>query len=124
MNLEDIIRRREHELYRAQRLSDVAALDDLIADDLLFTGPDGNLYRKADDMALHREGAIRFTLLEPDELTLRVLNPTTVIVAVRVHLAASFRGHPSEGIFRYTRVWTLNGGRWQIVAGHVSEVKG
>lgn len=123
MNLEDIIRRREQELYRAQRLSDAAALDDLIADDLLFTGPDGNLYTKADDLTLHREGAVRFTLLEPDEPTFRVLNPTTVLVTVRVHLSVSFHGHPSDGRFRYTRVWTLNGGRWQIAAGHVSEVK-
>jgi hypothetical protein len=45
-------------LRTAQLNADVAMLDRLIADSLLFTGPDGNLATKAEDLAAHASGAI------------------------------------------------------------------
>lgn len=41
----------EGQLRLAQLTADVDVLDRLIADDLLFTGPDGALVTKADDLA-------------------------------------------------------------------------
>ena len=49
----------EEQLRAAQLGADVAALDRLIADELLFTGPDGQLGTKAQDLESHRSGAVR-----------------------------------------------------------------
>lgn len=40
-------------------------LDELIADDLLFTGLGGALETKAADLQQHRSGALKITKLEP-----------------------------------------------------------
>jgi hypothetical protein len=72
--------------------ADVDALDQLIADDLLFTGPDGNLATKADDLAAHRSGLVRFRKHEPEELRIRRVGADVAIA----------------------------GGSWRVVGGHVS----
>ena len=50
----------EARIRTAQLDADVAALDSLIADDLLFTGPDGHLANKAQDLQAHGSGTVRF----------------------------------------------------------------
>ncbi|HEY6081060.1 MAG TPA: nuclear transport factor 2 family protein, partial [Polyangiaceae bacterium] len=44
----------EAALRSAQLAADVATLDQLIAEELLFTGPDGKLGTKAQDLAAHQ----------------------------------------------------------------------
>ena len=113
----------ESQLRDAQLASDVHALDRLIGDGLLFTGPDGQLYTKADDLAAHGAGAIRITMHEPQELRIRRVGDDVAIVALRTRLAGSFGGQAFEDVVRYTRVWARESAdAWQVVAGHVSIV--
>ena len=111
----------EDALRAAQLASDVNALQRLISDDLLFTGPDGRLYSKADDLGAHASGAIRITKHEPAELRIRRVGADVAVVALRAQLAGSFAGNAFDDMVRYTRVWAREPGlTWQVVAGHVS----
>ena len=112
----------EAELRAAQLAADASALDRLIDDDLLFTGPGGELATKAEDLAAHRGGLVRFTAHEPEEMRIRRVGDDVVVVALRTRLAGEFAGSSFSGTYRYTRVWARAAGRWRIVAGHVSEV--
>src|SRR5947209_508406 len=76
----------------AQLAADVAALDRLIADGLLFTGPDGALGTKADDLAAHGSGAVRFRSHEPEELRVRRVGPDAAVAALRARLAVDVAG--------------------------------
>ena len=62
------IRECEARLYAAMAASDVPELDALIADDLLFAGPTGELATKAMDLDLHRTGGTQFHEFVPKEL--------------------------------------------------------
>jgi ketosteroid isomerase-like protein len=110
----------EAELRAAQLGADVAALDRLIADDLLFTGPDGALATKADDLAAYRDGVMRVASHEPEDLRVRRVGADVAVVALRTRMTGSYAGAPFAGTARYTRVWAREGGRWRIVAGQVS----
>jgi ketosteroid isomerase-like protein len=113
----------EAELRRAQLDADVSALDRLIADALLFTGPDGRLGSKAEDLAAHRSGVVRFREHEPEELRVRAVGDAVRVVALRTRLTVVVNGAPVSGTYRYTRVWAREeGSPWRIVAGHVSAV--
>jgi hypothetical protein len=70
-DIEAKIRACEVRLYAAMLDSDVA-LDVLIADDLLFVGPMGELATKAMDLELHRSGGTKFHKLVPQELVIQV----------------------------------------------------
>ena len=113
----------EAELRAAQLAADTAALDRLIADELLFTGPDGQLGTKAQDLAAHGEGIVRFRAHEPEELRIRRVGADLAIVALRARLTVEVGGTPVSGTFRYTRVWAREGGDdWRVAGGHVSGV--
>ncbi|MEO7713326.1 MAG: nuclear transport factor 2 family protein [Gemmatimonadaceae bacterium] len=113
----------EEQLRSAQLAADVGALDLLIADRLLFTGPDGQLGTKAQDLAAHASGGVRFHLHVPEELHIRRVGPDVAVTALRARLTVEVNGNVVRGTFRYTRVWAREGGeRWRVVGGHVSEV--
>ena len=114
----------EARLRAAQLAADVAALDALIADELLFTGPDGQLGTKAQDLAANGSGILRFRRHEPEELRMRRVGRDVVVTALRARLAVEVAGTPIEDTVRYTRVWARDreDGTWRVVGGHVSTV--
>ena len=115
----------EAKLRAAQLSADVATLDALIADDLLFTGPDGQLASKADDLAAHGSGVVRFRAHEPEELRVRKVGSDVAIAALRARLSVEVNGQLFSGTYRYTRVWTRGeDGAWRVAGGHVSQVGG
>lgn len=113
----------ERELRVAQLGADVSALDRLIADQLLFTGPDGELGTKAQDLDAHASGVVKFRGHEPEELRVRRIGADVAIAALRARLAVEVAGKVVRGTYRYTRVWAReSGGPWRVVGGHVSQV--
>jgi hypothetical protein len=111
----------ESALRRAQLASDVLALDALLDEDLVFTGPDGAIYGKRDDLEAHRRGNIRIAQLEPSDERIQDFG-STVVISVRMEMRGSINGAPFAGPFRYTRIWRLRGESWRVVAGHVSAI--
>ena len=112
----------ETRLYAAMLTSDVAALDMLIADSLLFVGPTGELATKAMDLELHRSGGTKFHELVPKELEIRVCSDQCAIVAAKVFLSGTYLGNDFAGDFRYLRVWGQGENGWQVMGGSVSAI--
>lgn len=116
----------EERLRAAQLAADVAALDALLDEALLFTGPDGALATKAQDLAAHASGAVRFLAHEPEALHIRRVGGDVAVAALRARLTVAVGGELVEGTYRYTRVWAREGGAavdaWRVVGGHVSAV--
>jgi ketosteroid isomerase-like protein len=113
----------EARLRAAQLAADLEQLDQLIDDDLLFTGPDGQLGTKAQDLAAHGSGALRFREHEPEELRVRRVGRDVAVVALRARLAVEVGGKLVRGTYRYTRVWSRGtDSAWRVAGGHVSEV--
>ena len=113
----------EEALRKAQLAGDVQELDRLLDDGLVFTGPNGAVYGKQDDLDAHRRGLIRITRLEPSEERIQRFGEIAVVI-VRMEMSGTFEGQAFAGPFRYTRVWRAHGEGWRVVAGHVSAVEG
>ena len=99
--------------------NDVAVLAHLIHDDLVFTGPDGAIVRKEDDLAAHAARRLRLTRLDLQDANIDV-DDLVNKVTVRAVLTGTFDGNVCDGSYRYTRTWRKDGGRWQVIAGSVS----
>src|ERR1035438_5322886 len=100
LDVESTIRVLEERLWRAQLSADVETLDDLIADDLLFTGLSGSLETKAADLQQHQSGALKITKLDPLEFRVRVI-PGGAITSVKMDAAAVIAGKPTSAVLRY-----------------------
>lgn len=108
----------------AQLSGDVIALEVLIDDDLLFTGPDGNLGTKVQDLDAYRSGLVKFCSHEPLELRIRRVGTNVAITSLRAWLVVDVSGKTSEGMYRYTRIWDRqHGNQWRVVGGHVSQIE-
>lgn len=118
--LENEIRECESRLYAAMLASNVDELDALIADDLLFAGPTGELATKDMDLELHRSGETKFREIAPKELEVRVWSEDFALASAKVFLSGSFSGNDFAGNCRYTRVWRKGESGWQIVGGSVN----
>lgn len=114
----------EEALRRAQLDADVTSLDALLAEDLLFTGPDGQLGTKAQDLAAHKSGQVRFQRHDAEELRIRRVGTDVAICALCTRLTVNVAGTVVSGRYRYTRVWAReHDGQWRVVGGHVSDVR-
>ena len=113
----------EARIRAAQLGADLAALHELISDDLLFTGPDGQLGTKAQDIAAYRSGTVKFLEHVPQELRIRRVGANVAISSLRAQLTVDVAGTISRGTYRYTRVWACEDDKqWRVVGGHVSLV--
>lgn len=116
------IRECETRLYAAMAASDVPELDALIADDLLFAGPTGELATKAMDLDLHRTGGTQFHEFVPKELEIRVWNENFVLASARIFLSGIYLGNAFAGDYRYMRIWRKGKSGWQIAGGSVTAI--
>ncbi|TCK21495.1 nuclear transport factor 2 family protein [Pseudonocardia endophytica] len=116
------LRAAERRLQAAQLASDVAALDALIDDDALFTGPDGALLSKQDDLAAHRGGHQVLRRVDEHELRLAVTG-TTGVTWFLGEVEGVAGGVPFAALVRYTRAWAHDAvDGWRVVAAHASAV--
>jgi Domain of unknown function (DUF4440) len=113
----------EEALRQGQLTGDVAALDRVLDDRLVFTALGGRVVGKSDDLALHRSGRLRVTRMNPGERHVVRLG-TVVVVSVRIEVAAVVDGVDASGPLRYTRAWHEGPGGWRVFAGHMSAVQG
>ncbi|MDN6272305.1 MAG: nuclear transport factor 2 family protein, partial [Bifidobacterium crudilactis] len=102
----------ETALQHAMRDSDVAALDRMISDDLVFVGIDGNHLSKQDDLESHRNGMTRFERL--DEISRRCSSAgegkTTGSTEVVADVVNVINGERVKGRLRWHREWKLTDG--------------
>ena len=122
MDTLSLIQTLETRLIEAMKTSNVAELDALLADSLIFTNQNGHLVSKEDDLNAHRSGEMEIYTLDTSAQLIEVLNDTTAIVSVIKDMSLAYAGHTSIGMFRFTRVWHNTGTAWQIVSVHSSQV--
>ena len=116
----ETLRAAERRLQAAQLASDVPALTELLDEAVLFTGPDGNLYSKEDDLGAHRSGHQVLHRIEELELRLRVAGPTGVSWFLGI-LEGAIGGELFAARMRYTRTWTHDDELgWRIIAAHAT----
>jgi hypothetical protein len=111
----------EDRLAKAMLEGDVAELEGLIDDDLIFTGPDGNFMTKADDLAAHRDKVLQLDLLERFDSASRSID-VHIIVATKARLSGRFGGNAFAGTFAYTRVWRPSALGWRVAAVHAAQI--
>lgn len=108
----------EEELRLAMIASDVRKLDELIADNLVFTAPSGDVVNKQMDLEGHRSGIQKLAELTPLDQQIYVYDNFAVVTVV-MHLEGTFNCESMNGKYRYMRVWGKVDNRFQIVAGTV-----
>ncbi|MBD1997038.1 nuclear transport factor 2 family protein [Leptolyngbya sp. FACHB-541] len=112
----------EEKLQQAMLTSNVAVLDELIADDLVWTMHTGFVSNKQSDLDAHRSGIFQFTKLEISDRQFHPYSSDCVVVTLKAEIGGVLNGQAFSETYRFTRVWMQRQNRWQIIAGHVSQI--
>jgi ketosteroid isomerase-like protein len=113
----------EEKLRLAMLDSDVNALNELLANELIFTNHLGQIFTKQDDINAHQSGIINIETITPSEQQIKLVDSNVAIVTVKVNIIGSYAGIKSNFIFRFTRVWHLSlNNIWQVIVAHSSVI--
>ncbi|MEE4545673.1 nuclear transport factor 2 family protein [Streptomyces sp. V4-01] len=107
----------ERALQTAMRAGDVAALDLLLDDRVVYTGPDGRSQTKHEDLEAHRSRTLVVDVLDQEDLHVTVAG-STGITRPLLALQGTAAGQPFAARLRYTRTWVHADGVWRVLAAH------
>jgi ketosteroid isomerase-like protein len=112
---EAAVRKAESDRFTAMIKADVAALDKLLGNDLVYTHGDARRIDKAAFISDFKTGAFKYTTIEPTEMTVKVYGDVAVVTgAAGMHIVNN--GTPADIKIRYTNVHVRRNGAWQMVA--------
>ncbi|TSJ60587.1 nuclear transport factor 2 family protein [Starkeya sp. 3C] len=112
----------ERRLRDAALHGDVAALDALLADDLIFVDQTGRFLSKADDLELHRSGALTLDTLRFSDYRLRALAPGLVLAVLRADAAGRAAGEAFTVALRFSRLWRREPTGWRVASAHSTAI--
>ena len=97
----------------AQR--DLATLNVLLSDDLIYTHSSARLDTKRSLIAGMEAGTTVYTSVEPSDVKAQDLGNSVVLTGA-AQIKVTSHGHPIEFGVRFTDVYVNHGGQWQMVA--------
>src|SRR5512132_1304741 len=119
LSVEQAIQQQDQERIRAQITADTVALRRIYADDFLGSGPTGVVRNKAEVIADFTSHALTYQSITTAEVRVRVYGNTAVETG-RSTMVGQDRNKAVPRDNRFTRVWVMAAGRWQLVANHYS----
>jgi ketosteroid isomerase-like protein len=111
----------EQEMLDALLKGDASASERYLADNYVFTGPDGMVQNKTQAIADMKSGDLKLQGATLDEAKVRVYGDTAVVTYGSKD-KGTYKGKDISGNTRWTDVLVKRSGRWQVVASHGSRV--
>jgi hypothetical protein len=100
---------------QAMAAQDIAALEGLLADDLVYTHSSARLDTKKSLIGNMQSGATVYNAVEPSEVKAQDLGSAVVLTGV-ARIRVTSGGNPNSFAVRFTDVYANKGGKWQMVA--------
>ena len=116
---EQAVQQQDRERIRAQVTADTIALRRIYADDFLGIGPTGVVRNKTEVIADFTSHALTYQSITTADVRVRIYGHTAVETG-RSTMIGLDRGKVVPRDNRFTRVWVMRAGRWQLVANHYS----
>src|SRR5262245_28315646 len=98
----------------AMAKKDVATLNALLADDLVYCHSSARLDTKLSLIGAMESGATVYTAVEPSDVKAQDLGDAVVLTGV-AQIKVTSNGTPNAFGVRFTDVYANKGGRWQMV---------
>jgi ketosteroid isomerase-like protein len=99
----------------AMAKKDLAALNALISDDLVYTHSTARLDTKQSLIGNMESGGTVYTSVVPSDVKAQDLGDTVVLTG-SCRISVNSQGRPNSFGVRFTDVWANEGGKWQMVA--------
>lgn len=99
----------------AMAAKDIAALNELIADDMIYCHSSARLDTKASLIGNMQSGSTVYQSVVPSDVKAQDLGDAVVLTGI-AHIKVSSGGKAMDFGVRFTDVWAKRNGKWQMVA--------
>ena len=121
-NVEQTIRNLEDEGRQATLKNDLAATERLLADDWMNTNANGTVTTKPQLIALLKSSPFKFISIEDSDVVIRTYDGAAVVTGRSIRKRSGPEGSAIEQQLRFTRVYVMRTGRWQVVAAQSTPI--
>ena len=104
----------DHRRMTAMAEKDIATLNALLADDLIYTHSSARLDTKQSLIGNMRSGATVYNAVEVSDVKAQDLGSAVVLTGV-ARIRVTSNGQPNAFAVRFTDVYANRGGNWQMV---------
>lgn len=111
----------EERLLEAIKTGNIAVLEELLHDDLVFNIPTGLTISKAMDIENYRAGKMIVHDIAIADRIIKIVGDLDTVV-VTMYLKAKYGEQNIDGTYRYLRVWKFLKGSWKIIAGSAFKI--
>lgn len=101
---------------------DAAKLGSFMADDFVFTGPDGATQTKAQLLADVKSGDLQLDASDISDMKVRVFGDTAVVTYTTAD-KGKYKARDITGRYRWIDVFVRRSGKWQLVAGQGTPIQ-
>ena len=98
----------------AMAQKDIATLNAVLADELIYTHSSARLDTKQSLVGAMQSGATVYTSLEPSDVTAQDFG-SVVVLTGKARIGVVSGGKPNSFSVRFTDVYANKGGQWQMV---------
>lgn len=121
-SVEDQLRGAEERRFIALVRADRDALEEILADDLVYTHSDGRTQSREDLVGSLVDGHIRYRHIDGQIEHVSPVGEAAVVTG-RAQLGVEAAGRPVDLVVRYLAVYARRDGRWQLVAYQSTELR-
>jgi ketosteroid isomerase-like protein len=111
----------ERDLAAAYQRSDADAIAQGVMEDYTLTNSLGTVTTRADDIAEAKKNDPKYEIFENSDMKVRVHGDAAVVTG-KTHTKGVSGGKPFDFQFQFTDTFVKDGGRWRLLAGHVSKL--
>ena len=111
----------ERDLATAYLKSDADGIAQGVTEDYTLTNSIGKITTRADDIAEARKNDPKYEIFENYDMKVR-LHGDTAVVTGKTHTKGVSGGKPFDFQFQFTDTFVKDGGRWRLLAGHISRL--
>ena len=90
-------------------------------EDYTLTNSTGKITTRADDIGEARKNDPNYEIFENYDMKVR-LHGDAAVVTGKTHTKGVSGGKPFDAQFQFTDTFVKDGGRWRLLAGHVSKL--
>ncbi len=105
----------DRERMEAMAKKDIARLNELLSDDLVYTHSSARLDTKQSLIGAMESEATVYTSVKPSDVVAQDLG-TAVVLTGAARISVTSNGNPINFGVRFTDVYVNQGGQWQVVA--------
>ena len=105
----------------AMAQKDIATLNKLLSDDLIYTHSSARLDTKQSLIGNMESGSTVYTAVEPSDVKAQEFGDTVVLTG-SCRISVMSQGRPNSFSVRFTDVYANKGGRWQMVTWQSTRV--